>query len=264
MAVPVSVIAQSGVLKGKLTDEITGREVDYGQVLNYSRNINILSDRTGEFVLEANLGDTLVFFALGYYYHKVIVTDSLLKAGTPVIFVMRSQVYEISEAQIFSLGTYNDFRHSFINLDKPRTRTEKLADELADVSHRAARESYNAAQANRKLDGITFLSVPIRGPEERERLKLSRMVEKEKTRNLIYQKFNPEVVRKVTGLTDDDDILDFMAFCDFSDHYLLEVNEIDLMARIALKFEAFRKERQGSDSGDNPGIPDRNFYSIFG
>ena len=257
-------LAQPGILKGRIMDEATGRWVDYGQVLNFSRNLTIYSNKNGEFTLEANSGDTLVFSALGYYYRKVIVADSMLNAQVPSDFVLRSQVYELSEAQISALGSYNDFKHKFIYMNRPETKTEKLADQLAEVSHAEARDAFNTAQANRKLDGITFFTIPILSPEERERKKLAAIIQKERRKDLIYSKFNPEVVRKVTGLSDDDDIIEFMVFCGFTDKYLLEVNEADLMMKISARFAAFKKKKKELDQGVNPWILSPDNINTFG
>jgi hypothetical protein len=244
--------AQSGSLKGKIIDEVTGKEVDYGLVLNYSNHISIYSNIAGEFALQANPGDTLVLSAIGYYYEKVIVADSLLHSSLPVRFLIRPQAYEITEAHIFALGTYSEFRQKFINLNEPKTKTQILAEKLAKMASDVGKEAYYQAQANRKLDGITFLSVPIRSPEEKERIALAAIIKKEKIRDMIYEKFNPEVVKKVTGLTDDKAIIEFMVFCDFSDPYLLDINEYDLMEQIALKYEAFKRKKQARNSGDFP------------
>jgi len=245
-------LGQSGSLKGKIIDAKTGKEVDYGLVLNYSKHINIYSNVSGEFVLQANPGDTLVLSAIGYYYEKVIVTDSLLKASVPVKFVITPQAYEINEAHIFALGTYSEFKQKFINLDEPKSKTRILAEELADIAHSTAKDAFYNAQANQKLDGITFFSIPIRTPEEIERIALAAIIKKEKIRDRIYQKFNPEIIKTVTGLKEDRDIIEFMVFCEFSDQYLLEINEYDLMKQIAIKFEAFKKKRQIMNSGDFP------------
>jgi hypothetical protein len=246
------VTGQSGSLIGKIIDEKTGKEVDYGLVLNYSKHISIYSNITGEFVLQANPGDTLVFSAIGYYYMKVIVTDSLLKASVPIKFVISPQAYEIREAHIFALGTYSEFKQKFINLNEPKSKTRILAEELADMARSTAKDAFYNAQANRKLDGITFISIPIRTPEEKERIALAAIIKNEKIRDRIYQKFNPEVIKKVTGLKEDNDIIEFMIFCEFSTEYLIEINEYDLMAQIALKFEAFKRKQQIKNSGDFP------------
>ncbi len=73
-------------------------------------------------------------------------------------------------------------------------------------------------------------------------------MEKEKVRNRIYQKFNPEVVKKVTGMTEDHEIIEFMVFCDFADQYVLDVNQYTLMEQIALRYELFKKEEKGQNN----------------
>ena len=248
----ITMKAQSGLLKGFIIDEKSGDSVAYGNILNYSSHISNYSGANGEFVLEVNRGDTLVLSAVGYYYQKIIVTDSMLCAAVPANFVMRPRTYEISEARIIRLGTYDEFRQKFIHLDKQKTPTEVLAEDLADISHEVAKESFYNAQANQKLDGITLLTVPILTPEEKERIELARILEQEKVRDLVYKKFNPEIVKKVTGLKQDEDIVEFMIFCDFSDEYLLEISEYELMEHIALKYGAFKRRKHPPASGDHP------------
>lgn len=224
----------------------------YGYILNYSRHFSDYSDANGEFILAVNAGDTLVLSAVGYYYQKIIVTDSLLKITLPARFVMQPRTYEISEARIVRLGTYDEFRQKFIHLDEPKSLTEVLAEELADISREVAKESFYNSQAKQKLDGITLLTVPILTPEEKERIELARILEQEKIRDQVFKKFNPEVVKKVTGLKKDDDIIEFMIFCSFSDEYLLGISEYELMEHIALKFGAFKRNKHPTAPGDHP------------
>ncbi len=243
--------AQTGNFRGKLLDAITGRAIDYGIIYNYSRNINIYSTPSGEFTITALPGDTLVVSALGYYYAKAVISDSLLQAGSPVNFRIEPRAYEIEEARIVSLGTYGEFRQNFIHLDKPKTATEKLAENLAVVSREAAKEAFAAAQVQRKSEnGITIASFTIRTPDEIERLKLAEIVKKEKVRDQIYAKYNPAVVKKVTGLEADDEVIEFMLYCDFTDDYLLKVSEYDLMAVIESKYRAFKARKRAGDEGN--------------
>jgi hypothetical protein len=243
--------AQTGNFHGTLLDAITGRAIDYGIVYNYSRNINIYSTPSGEFTITALPGDTLVVSALGYYYAKAVISDSLLQSGSPVAFRIEPRAYEIEEARIVSLGTYEEFRQNFIHLDKPKTATEKLAENLAIVSREVAKEAFAAAQVQRKSEnGITIASFPIRTPEEKERIRLAEIVKKEKVRDQVYAKYNPAVVKKVTGLEADDEVIEFMQFCDFSDDYLMKVNEYDLMAVIQSKYRAFKARKQAGDEGN--------------
>jgi hypothetical protein len=52
-----------------------------------------------------------------------------------------------------------------------------------------------------------------------------------------------------------------MIYCDFSDEYLLEVNEYDLMVSIARKYEMYKRKKQEEKSMQNRLYPDfDDFY----
>lgn len=257
----VFLIAQPGPVRGKIVDEITGRPVEYGIILNYSRDVTMYSSSSGDFYLQAHPGDTLVLSAMGYYYSKIIVSDSLLTASMPITFRISPRAFEIEEAKIVALGTYDQFRNNFVNLDKPKTKTDELKDQITDWSQKAAAEGYEKYQQNRVHDGVTLLSVPIRSREEKERTKLAKIMESENLRNRIYEKFNPEVIKKVTGITEDHEIIEFMVFCDFADQYVLDVNEYTLMEQIALKYELFRKKKRAEQSGESPVNLNNDLYN---
>jgi hypothetical protein len=244
--------AQQGPLRGHIVDDATGRPVDYGIVLNYSRHITMYSSSSGDFYLQAHPGDTLVLSAIGYYYRKVVVTDSLLTSSMPVTFRISPRAFEIGEAKIVALGTYDQFRQNFVNLHTPKTKAEELKAQIADWALKAAAEGYERYQQNRVHDGVTLLTVPIRTRDEKERIALAGIMEKENVRNRVYEKFNPEVVKKVTGITEDHEIIEFMVFCDFADQYILDINQYTLMEQIAIRYDLFRKKKRAEQSGENP------------
>jgi hypothetical protein len=243
--------AQKGEINGKVVDAATGKAIEYTAILNYSQHLRMYSNSAGEFKLQVQAGDTLVFYAVGYFYEKVIADADMINTGIPRAFTLKQQAFEIQEVRIYNLGTYEDFKQRFINLDRQATQTEKLAEELAETSRKVAQEAYDQAMAAKKLDGITLVSVPILTPEEKERLVLAQIIEEEKINDQIYQKYNPVVVKKVTGLTNDDDIIEFMVFCNYSDYYLLKVNDYDLMVSIARKYEQFKRKKQEEKSMQN-------------
>jgi hypothetical protein len=237
-----AVNAQSRVLNGLILDKITGRGVVSALVLNYSTRIDAYSDSNGIFNLEVSFGDTILLSAVGYYYNRLVVNDSLLDASVPVKFTFTPRVYEITEARIIGLGSYNDFKNSFVEMQRSKTKIDILIENLGSISKIEGKDAYDRALATGRLEPPR-LGVPIRSPEEKERIALKKIMEKEQIKEQIYLKFNPDVIKKVTGLTDDRDILEFMTFCDFSDEYLLEISEYDLAAQIVLRFEEYKSRR---------------------
>jgi hypothetical protein len=193
----------------------------------------------------------MVIYAAGYLYQKVIVDSKMLNAPT-VTYQMNIQAYELEEARIPVIGSYDEFKRKIVSLDKPRTKTEQLNGYLADLSLNAARAGYEEYLNKLHSEGVMIATVPIRTPDEIERLKLAKIMENEQIRDQVYQKFNPYIVKKVTGIVGDDEIIEFMVYCKFSDSYILEVNEYDLEARIALKYEQFLKMKKDKKSMENP------------
>jgi len=252
------VAGQQGLITGKVVDSATGMPVEYVQILNYSLQTQIYSNLAGEFKLQAHEGDTLVMYAMGYFYKKVIVNDNML-GSAPVSFMLLQQPYNLSAANILGIGDYDDFRQRLISIETPKTKTDNLNEYLAGASVSVAKEAYEKAMSERKLNGISIASIPIYTPEELERIRLKEIVRKEQVKDQVYQKFNPGVVREITGLTDDSEIIEFMVYCDFSDSYLLEVSSYDLAAKIAAKFELFRKKKQDDNLMQDP----MNFIDEF-
>ena len=205
-----------------------------------------VSDTDGNFMIKVNKGDTLVFSAIGYYFKVVYVTDSLLKKET-VFIELLPRKYEISEARVYALGNYEQFKQKVLALKLPETRTCKLRKYLHDLSRKAGKEIKYQQEMDKLTQGGVLYAIPIRSPEEIEMIKLKKILEKEKVRKIIDEKFNRNIVSDVTGLKGED-LTEFMVFCNFSDKYLLETNQYDIMVRVLEKLEVYKKLK---DSGFN-------------
>jgi hypothetical protein len=239
-------MAQSFVLNGKVTDRTNGKAIEYASLLNYTKGNRVYANSAGDFRLEAEEGDTLVLFALGYYYRKVMVNDFLRELKLPEGFGLTPQAYVIPEVQIMPEVTYNDFKNQFLSLDHPKTAMEKLQETLKKISLEEGPKAYQQEVARRRSasNEVVLVSVPILTPEEKERIKLGKIIRKEEIQDAIYHKFNPARVKVVTGLADDDSLIEFMNFCDFPDAWLLKVNDYDLMEAIARRYETFVTKKQ--------------------
>jgi hypothetical protein len=253
LVVPAAVAeAQIKQIHGRVADSETQVPVEYAYILNFSRQQQIYCNSKGEFRINAEAGDTLVLYALGYDYKKVVVDKEMISKETPVV-ELNHQSYDLNEARILGFGSYYDFREKFVNLDRPETKIEKLNKEIAQVSQQVAIQAYNETMTKQSAEnGVTLMRANILTPEEIERIKLAKIIEKEKVKDQVYHKFNPMMVKQITGMTDDDEIIEFMVYCKFTDAYILDVSEYDLSARIALKFEMFKKHREEEKSMQNP------------
>jgi len=244
-------------LHGRIMEGDTRRPVQFAHVHNFSSRQAVFSDTSGFFHIPAKAGDTLVFSAVGFYYSTTIVSDSLLSNPFFGTFRMSPRIYEIDEARVYALGTYEQFKQRFISLDLSKNKTEMLRRSLQHEAVTAAREADRMEQEKKMVEGggVRLLSVPILTPEEKQMLKLKEIMANESQKNRVYKKYNPDIIKKATGMVDDDEVIAFMTFCNFSDDYILKTSEYDLVVMIVKKYEEFRRMKEISDPDKNGQMP---------
>jgi hypothetical protein len=230
-------------LKGIIVNEHTFEYVSLVHIYNERTHRTTVSDTSGYFSVRVSRGDTLVFSAIGYFLKAVCITDSMLQEESVFVELLPRE-YEIPEARVYALGTYEQFKQKVLALKLPETRTDKLRKSLYDISRQTGKEVKYQQDMDKLARGVLY-SIPILSPEEIEMIKLKKIKEKEKINNIIYEKFNPEIVGDLTGL-EGDELIEFMVFCNFSEKYLLETNQYYILVRVLEKLEEFKKLKKSN------------------
>lgn len=249
----LTITGQVSYVHGRIMERDSRWPVYSALVENVSLHRWVSSDTSGCFHLPAVAGDTLVFSASGFYHRVEIVADSLLNTDVFRPFKMDPLVYPIREANVFALGTFDQFRHKFISLDLSKDKTENLRRNLQQESVTVARDAYQNMQQKQKIGG--GVGIPILTPQEKERKKLRAILATEDQKKQIYTKYNTDIIKKITGITGDDEILEFRTYCNFSDEFILNTSEYDLMVIIARKYEEFLRVKKGIGSDSKGTLP---------
>jgi hypothetical protein len=226
-------------LEGYIIDEKTLGQIPLVHIYNERTHKTGVSDTIGNFRLKVKNGDTLVFSAIGYFLKTIYITDSLLREET-VLIELSPRIYKISEATVYALGTYEQFKQKVLALKLPETKTDKLRKYLRDLSKKTGKEVKYQQEMDKLTQGGVLFSVPILSPEEKEMIKLKKILEKEKVQKIINEKFNREIVADLTGLKEED-LTEFIVFCNFSEKFLLETNQYDILVKVLEKLELYKK-----------------------
>jgi hypothetical protein len=238
-----SLDGQPSHITGNIKDGVTRWPVQLVRIQNVSSHQLAFSDTSGIFRIHAKAGDTLVLSAAGYYYKVFILGDTLVNF---IACSLDPLIYEIKEAHVYTFRSYEEFRQQFIDLDLSRDKTGILRENLRQISLATAMEAERKRQEKQSLDGgIKLMSVPILTPEEKQRIKLKAVMATENRKNQVYKKFNPNLIKRITGIKEDEEVIAFMQFCNFSDEYILTAGAYDLVVIIARKYEEFRRRKSG-------------------
>ena len=77
-------------------------------------------------------------------------------------------------------------------------------------------------------------------------LNYAKVLKQEEKQRIIDKKYNREIIYKITRLPEDE-LTDFMGFCNFSTEYLLNATEYEILVKIEEKFREYKAIKTKGD-----------------
>lgn len=232
------------IIKGEVLDDSTGLYIPFANIFNESKKTWDYTNEEGNFSIWADVGDTIMYSAVGYLSQVIFITDSLIKEN--LVINLEPRAYEIGEVTIKSIKPYSKFKQDVLNLDLPRTELDSISDELTQQSKEAAiiaDYDREVKEVFAREDGTLFvigLSNLSSRKEHKQQKALKKAVNESEEKKIIDKKYNREIVKRLTKLTDSE-LTDFMIFCNFSNEFLLETNDYGIGKAILEKFIEYKK-----------------------
>lgn len=234
----VKIYAQNNTIECEVIDSVNGEIIPFANAFNESEKTWAYAKENGRLTIWASVKDTLVISAIGYYDKVIILNDSILSNQLRII-KLEPRVYEIGEATVSALKSYSQFKQEIINLELPKTQLDSVGEHLSFISKKVVQK----AEYDRMVDevfarekGTLFMiGSSFKTEKQKNRIKLNSKIDL----NLIHQKFNREIVKKHTSLLDEE-INDFMVYCDFDDEFILNATEYEIAEAIKEKLTKFQ------------------------
>lgn len=244
-----SIYGQDNLLKKRIyftskaiDNEDNNITIPFAHVFNESLHTSAISDTNGVLKIRANLSDTLVVTAVGYYPKVVILDKNKLNVNDTINTILKRRTYGIKEVSVHALGTYQQFKKKVENLDLPYTKAEELRAQLKEQSITIAKEAYTIASNKRMLEehpnDIKIVGMPILSQQEKQLKKYKEILKKEERKAVIYAKFNKIVISELTKL-EEPELTDFFVFCNFNEEFLFKATEYELGEAIKNKFAVY-------------------------
>lgn len=110
------VLAQKKVLHGKITND---KEVEGIHILNTTSRFNAITNELGNFSINVNKNDTLVFSSINFFPEKVLVSEEIYEKGV-LVLALREFINELDEVVLgTNLSGNIDTDLKSIKTDKP-------------------------------------------------------------------------------------------------------------------------------------------------
>jgi len=247
------VLAQSTVydfemIKGKTIDDSTNQGIPSSNLYNESKRSWDYANENGEFNLWANIGDTIVISAIGYLSEVIILDSTIL--NNSLLIRLQARTYEIGEAVIKAPKTYSKFKQDLLNLDLPRTELDSVTEELAITSKQVIKKAEYDRMVNevfnREKGTLFVLGTSIDRKQQKEAKKINDTKTLIKNQHKISKRYNREIVKKYTHL-EDQELTEFISFCNFSNEFLLKSSEYEIIKAILAKLKEYKQKNIQSD-----------------
>ncbi len=221
---------------GAVADGQTLEPLPAATIKNLTRRVAVISSERGEFRITALPGDTLQVSYIGYFPHQLTVPDT----GAAITIMLRKQIKRLDELTV----TGKSGKPPKAGSSPPAGRIlfegapELMGKELGDFG----RMGYDYATLEPKMSvkGPISLLYDQFSREGKARRKLRRLLEADRIQAIYRQRMASHRITYLTGLSNDQ-ATPFIAYCDFSEPFVVSAAEQDFLDALYQCLAAFRK-----------------------
>lgn len=234
-----------------------GRNIENVHVVNVSNQWGTLSNREGQFKINAFPGDTLRITCVGYDPLKYHLPTDRLSPVIPLHIVMHSDTLLIIGATIYPWPADAEaLKQAILAMDD---QTPKMPDlKLNDRRYNAATAPYGNSNVSIPGMGDPGLTYTIQGPitalyeafsrSAKSQRKYESLVNEDSKKVIAARRYNAEVVKRVTSFKTDKEIQDFMLYCNLTVDFIISSSEYELYFAIHQCLLAYNAEK-GNEEG---------------
>jgi hypothetical protein len=220
--------------KARVVDSLTREPVAFAHIINISRRTATISDTLGYFYILTSPGDQLQLTAIGFNAGKLTIGYSILRSRFIHDILLKPIIYTIEAVRINPLGSYEQFRQSFIRVKLPESKFQIHPSVLQEIDEGTDTLDMLIAPA---LSPVTAL-YNLLSKEGKSKRKLRKLLEQEEFERQIDFKYSPDIVSHITGYTGFE-LFEFMDFCNFKKDFLLNATYYEITQAVMLKKQRF-------------------------
>ncbi len=222
-------------VNGVVKDKQTGKPVAYVLVVNINKGNGTQTDTAGRFLITMTKNDTLRFSSIGYKTVYWTLSDKNPRSKhVQTEIEMEPVVYNLPGVNIYAVrwkAFVYEVAHTKVKKDETQERIKLW------FSKAVPQEDLKAlTQASR---GVGFV-IGGKTKYEKELQKMKQLQSYEQIEKKVNEKFNPQLVSKITGLKGEE-LEKFMDYLNFDRDFILQTPEYDLIVIIKQIYEEYKK-----------------------
>ncbi len=237
-------MADRVIVAGYVFEENSENPLPYVNVYVKRTRTGTITDTSGYFILKARINDTLTFSSLGYDKKYVLINDSARESMKPLIVFLDTKIYSLNSVDIIALKRYKQLEFEITNMRLPEDDYTYAARNFpfrpVDVDYYTRG---NASSFGLILSPITML-YDMFSKEGKERRKLAEIQKKDNIYKAINDKVDKNIIMQITTLKSEQEVNKFLEWCNFSNSFISNISEYDLILVIKYKFKMYLQRKK--------------------
>lgn len=190
-------------------------------IINQRNSTGLMAEPNGHFTFKALKTDTILISASGFSVRKICFKDSLPKKEYTVTIVLDSMHYNLAEVKVYPTKNLRDVNNERSTVgDIPNTNSYK------DINAIGSPIEYLYERFSRL---------------EQSKRKVAQLENEEKKREVLKDLFRIYIRHDIINLSDEK-FEKFIDYCNFSDSFIRNATDYDLVMAIKYKYEQFEKK----------------------
>lgn len=244
-------------IKMKPSYPLTGIIVDFkdkqplkaAHLFNLNSVIGTITNDEGKFEIPTVANDTLYISYLGFQSIKLKITHDLLK-GNELVIELHEKTEQMKEIVVKSIKLIG-----VLEIDTKNVPTDKYS----RIHINGIPQTYEVGvkKAKTYTSAIDALFKPIDfvynrfGKKPKELEKLKKLRDDDKLRAMLETNFNRELMMEYLDMNDTE-LNDFLNECNYSDYFIKEASDLQLIEAVLLCYENYKAIKKGSTIKEVP------------
>ena len=228
-----TLFAQRIEYKSSIYDGINFAPIEGASIYNLNTREYVFSDKNGVFAIRAQKNDTLII-SKSIYKQAIFVISDVEIINQIEVYYLYYKAILLKTVNVHALNpSYEGFKRELANIQIPERMDTKLSEwEKRNIEY--AEKGANLLRNTKLASPITALYNKF-SKKVKQQLLYYEMVQYQEEVDKLPDKYNREIVSKITGLSSDE-VLDFMVFCRFSYYDLVRWSALEIKNKIQSKY----------------------------
>jgi len=234
------------LLTGIVVKEEDSTAIENVHVINLTQVLGTSTTQDGSFTINIMEGDSIMFQAVGYENDTIYVTEDFYREKDHVVVELLTRTYTLPGVDVFPYSTYSEFKQAFIHFDDDKIKDTVPSIDL-DLPERLYIDPTSSEGLGITMPGPFTLIYEQFSQSGRERRKYREVKAEAERQEEISRVVNPEVVRGLTSLEDEEEIYDFLDYCNMSYEFIVNSKEYQVYQTILSCYRQYKNKRRQLD-----------------